>query len=1079
MTKKIHPLEPTFFFTQFLGQKHPLSLGIKLALFGMALPISVFANDTPSDTPTLQRQRASLPMLSNQTARQSRATALPVSTARTLTRQSHGSSHGNGHGVSHRVSHDVPTYPPSNFQSSSFQSPSTPIVTETQGTPTHRTQTVALSTANSPENSTARPNTVSTEPTRSLPRTQPAPPSQGSNQELTAAKKAAPLFWVKADAQTQPTAQNNAQRTTQNTAQTRLQPTQRTQTIQRSSDDVRIDSLTHANQSSSLDRLKAFYRPNPKQDSQLAEPAIRPLATLIQEKTAQSNPEPSLKPSSEPSQALPYDPSRLATTPKNLWATAPVVSAASCQGSWAYPAAPTPYHLPNGASYAAANYGYFNNKDYAELSGNVLLQQNDRQVRADKLTFNPLTGHSQAFGNVIFGHTAPTPAQSGLGVGDLMGIAGALTYNTQNSTASVRDVAFASTSLHAHGYAQSLNRPNDTQYHLENVLFSTCPPAQRLWHLDAKDIKIDTETGRGIATNSTLKIKDTPILYLPYFNFPIDNRRSSGFLVPSLGINSSDGLQISTPYYFNLAPNYDATLTPTLYSNRNPRLSGEFRYLTHYGAGKIDAAYLPNDQKYHRRDRSHLFFDHNWQPMANVPLDVFATYRYVSDSSYLSDFDSLGLENNPLNLPRRIGANYQGENLQARLHAETFQTLEGTDHQGNPILDKDRPYARLPELSVNYRIPQTLAPNLQLFGTSHNAYFKKSINDNSAPEKSGVRLYNQLSAAYPVFRSWGYATPKVSLSHLHVSYDEDSLAGQNLSREDGSYSVFSPSFHLDTGLFFEKPNAPFNWQTGGHQLLSPRLKYSYAPKKDQSQLPNFETTYRSISYDQLFSDSWFLGYDRVSDLHAVTPALNYRYVDGMGNTRIDASIGEQYYLRPMQASLGNDRLIQSDRSGIAWQAALSPARHLWVDVSGSFAENYRPNSFVGAVRYEPYANMFFNVGVIERKRDDNLGQLPLSAYTASAIFPINEKWQLITATQYDRKYGGFMDTLFGVGYEDCCIGVSVYGRQYRNDLNPDDVNRAVMAEVKLSGLTGNGKLSRLLQEKIFGYTPLPTWQRAY
>ena len=153
-------------------------------------------------------------------------------------------------------------------------------------------------------------------------------------------------------------------------------------------------------------------------------------------------------------------------------------------------------------------------------------------------------------------------------------------------------------------------------------------------------------------------------------------------------------------------------------------------------------------------------------------------------------------------------------------------------------------------------------------------------------------MYNQLSASYPMIKPWGYITPKFSLIHLYASYDEDSLAGQNLSKKAGTYSVFAPQVSLDTGLFFEKSGSPFNLfdELGGYQTISPRLKYIYTPYKNQKSIPNFDTTISQISYNQLLADSWFLGYDRIQDLHAVTPALNYRYVDKHGRIRFDGCL---------------------------------------------------------------------------------------------------------------------------------------------------------------------------------------------
>lgn len=771
----------------------------------------------------------------------------------------------------------------------------------------------------------------------------------------------------------------------------------------------------------------------------------------------------------------------------------------SCQGNWHYPYAT---QHTDGLT-ASANYGYYNAKNFAELSGNVVINQDRHQIRANKLTLNPLTGQSHATGNVAFGSHKDGDDVSGdiklskLPKSDLMGLAERLEYNSKTGHAHAYDVAFASRSLHAHGYAKSLHHQDDTSYQLEDVIFSTCPPANRLWHIQADNITLDKETGRGTTTHTTLNIKNVPVFYLPYFNFPIDDRRTSGFLTPNLGLNSKDGLQLSTPYYLNLASHYDATLTPTIYTNRNPRLSAEFRYLTRqFGEGKIDGAYLPSDKQYNQKNRQHVFFDHTWQPFANKDLTVLATYRYVSDSSYLSDFDKLGIGNNPLNLPRRLKAEYKTDNITFNARAETFQKLLGTDHLGNPILDKDRPYTRLPQLSLQYRLPTTAlqkqldnstinkhlswldSEQLSLSGVHDLAYFKKSIQDGSAIEKSGVRLYSQLSGSYPFMNTWGYITPTAKLTHLFTAYDETSTLSHNLDKKNNHFNVLLPSFGLDMGIFLEKQGTPFgladktsNKKSTGRQLLSPRLKYLYTPYKNQANIPNFDTTQASISYEQLLSDNWFLGYDRISDLHAITPALNYRYIDTQGKTRLDAGVAKQFYLNSSKVGLEDDIPTAIRHSELAWQLNTYPSEHLWINLAGTVNQN-TPSSLIGMINYTPYANMQFGFGVIERKTNTALRQLPLSAYTASAIYPLSPKWQLLATTQYDANSRKFMDTLVGLNYEDCCIGVSVYGRQQRNALTPTEKpDHTIMAELRLNGLATSQKFARLLKERMIGYTP--------
>ena len=793
-------------------------------------------------------------------------------------------------------------------------------------------------------------------------------------------------------------------------------------------------------------------------------------------------------------------------------------SAQRCEGQWVYPQSNPNYQravdetnaatgqptrdlngLPNNQAplFSESDYGYYDNVDYAELSGNVIINQGTQHIEAEKVVLDLNRGVAAAEGKVMFtnqaiGNQAPrnntsNNAQNNFqnnikeqaSKGGLIGVADSLAYNTETGQSTANDVAFASVPLQAHGYAKRLNKPNDSQYELDEVMFSTCPPTNRKWQFDAKSIDLDTDTGRGEAYNTTFRIADVPVFYLPYFNFPIDSRRSSGFLLPSASIGSESGVELDVPYYFNLAPNYDATLNTHIYTDRNPMLSGEFRYLTeNYGEGIFNGSYLPNDKEYNDEDRTSFFYDHYWTSKDIPRLSGDAKYSYVSDADYLNDFDTLGLSDSTINLPRRARVNYYNDYVDGELKVETFQTLDAFTDSGQPLQDKDKPYSRLPQLKLNYRLPWV--ENFDITGVSDSAYFKKSIDDGSENEKSGARVYNKLSAAYPIESSWGYVRPKLSLQHLYTSYDEDSLEDNQLSDEDGSQSVFVPQASIDAGLNFYQAGSPFGAfddTMGGYRLLSPRLKYTYSPYKDQNELPNFNTRIASINYEQLFSDSWFLGHDRLQDLHSLTPGINYRYIDATGVTRFDGSIAEQFYLDNGRVTLDDQQpVFTSSSSGMVWDTSTQPYNNFWVDVSGAFTNSYDLNYITTELRYQPSENSLFNVGYVKRQRDENTNQLPLSAFTASAVFPINSSWRVLAQGQYDYNRNKMLDSLVGVDYEDCCFGFAVYGRRYYNDLNVrDKPTQAIMAEIRLNGLgSGSSRLTRLLSDKVLGFEPVQT-----
>lgn len=866
------------------------------------------------------------------------------------------------------------------------------------------------------------------------------------------------------------TTDKNATTTTEDVTASENRSTIATPEIQPNSAKTRPSFTPNPKQQKSMERLKQYYQPKPK---------------AMLDNTATST--------------------ALNTQPM-------------CVGTWVYPtnkyqqqqaleaSRPENLNKPNTEfpTYAEADYGYYDNANYAELSGNVLVNQGRQQISADKVVVNLQDGVAMAQGNVSIvdasevasdsqnngaNNSAETLAKNNdksksatkTGVkGGLITMADEIAYQTSNSKATAKDVAFASVPLQAHGYAKQLNKVDDSHYEVQDVMFTTCPPDKPMWQINAKNVDINNDTGRGEAYNATLKIKDKPVFYLPYFNFPIDDRRTSGVLLPRGGFTSDGGLQVQVPYYFNLAPNYDATLTTTLFTDKNPMATGEFRYLTRdYGKGEITGSYLPSDKQYHNQDRSSLFFNHRWQSPKYPTLSVDAVYQHVSDSAYFDDFDTLGISGSPLNLSQRLQATYYDDNFTALAKVEQFQTLDDNLSDDKTVLDKDKPYKRLPQLSLNYKLPWITQFNVT--GTSDFAYFKRPIHDGSDVEKSGGRLYNRINASYPIERAWGYINPTLSLQHLYTQFDEESTLANHLDDNNKSRSIFVPQFSVDMALNLFKAGSPLDGFTskykdlGGYQIIQPRLKYVYAPYKDQSDVPNFTTRLASLNYPQLFEDSWFLGYDRLADSHFVTPAVNYRYIDGKGLTRMDASIGQQFYLNDIRVHLDNtNKPLKLNSSGTVVQVSTQPKENLWADFDGAVTDGGDLGYYNLQMRYQPNTRSLYNLGFI--KRNDNLvGQKELSAITASAIFPINDNWRFLGAMQYDQKRSRYSDVLVGLDYESCCYGLAIYGRSYYNDLNnKDKPTRAIMAELSLSGIANkrDGRLASMVNDRVLGFNNL-------
>lgn len=727
-----------------------------------------------------------------------------------------------------------------------------------------------------------------------------------------------------------------------------------------------------------------------------------------------------------------------------------------CQGTWITPIGSDSKAVDpaQATSVITADYAHYNPNGDSELEGNVLIEQPGRRVSADKVSIDKTQTFAKAEGNVQL-------AQNGL-----ITQSDAVDYNLKTQTGDLNNSLYIVEQQHAHGRADKIARTSADVIELENASYSTCPPSQKpTWNIKAKKIELNQATGRGVTKGTKLYVKEVPVFAIPYFNFPIDDRRTTGVLSPSFGYTNDGGLQVGVPVYLNLAPNYDATLTPRYLGGRGAMLDSEFRYMTeNFGQGKIWGGYLPSDNQYSNQDRKDFHFLHAWN--INRYLSSNFEYNYASDKDYFADLNNNPDSSTALNLRRAAELRYKNQipGLKALLKVEEFQTLDPD------VKDEDKPYARLPQLLVNYVTgnPQ----GLQFELNNDTAYFSKPINDNStALETSGTRIYNDFSVRYNYRTPWAFAVPEVSLRSINTFFDKASRLDRGIEAASLDKSVVVPQFTLDSGLTFERE---------GHflQTLSPRLFYAYAPFKNQTDYPNFDTIAASVNYDQLFNASRFYGHDRLDDNNFASMGLSYSLFDGIGLERLRASVGQSFYFQDRRVLLNvNDRVGTNSNSGpiVSLSSQLSDnitisANNAWLP-SGSTAQNDVQIYYI-----QPTGSLY-NLGYFYRK-DLAEQQQAYNQVVASFIQPVKDNWRILGHMQYDLKNNTSREYLLGVNYEACCWAISVYGRSYYNDLdNPNDPNvnvkRSIMAEITLKGLGGfNNKMSSILENRVYGFNKI-------
>ncbi|MCU4629361.1 LPS export ABC transporter periplasmic protein LptC [Acinetobacter variabilis] len=747
------------------------------------------------------------------------------------------------------------------------------------------------------------------------------------------------------------------------------------------------------------------------------------------------------------------------------------LSSAYCEGAWVTPIAPdAPTIDPEQAtSTITADYGHYNPAGDSYLEGNVVIDQEGRQIRAERVTIDQTQTYAKAEGQVQ------------LAQGGLISQSDDINYNLKTQQGDLNNSFFIAEEQDAHGRAEKIAKTSDDTLELENATYSTCPPEQKpTWKIQADQIKLNQETGRGETRNTKLYVKDVPVLAVPYFNFPIDDRRTTGILTPTFGFTNDGGLELGVPVYLNLAPQYDATITPRYISDRGAMLDGEFRYLTeNYGEGRIWGGYLPSDESYGNKDRKDLHFLHNWQ--INDQFSTNLEYNYASDKDFFADLDNNPDSKTDLNLRRAWEVNYKNgiPGLKAQFKVEDFQTLDPA------VLDEDRPYARLPQLLVNYKTGNPLG--LQYEFNNDTAYFQKDIRntenidtgDEAIYQPSGTRIYNDFSVRYNHFTPWSFFIPQATLRNINTFYDQDTIDRINNNQTSSSsenHSIVVPQFTLDTGLIFEKDGRYL-------QTLTPRLFYAYSPYENQRNQPNFDSVVASINYDQLFSARRFYGNDRLEDNNFASLGLSYSLFNEEGLERLRASVGQSFFFEDRRVTLDReaDEFDRESHTGPVIQLRSQLNKNVHVNLNSSWMSNGSNAQRDVQVYYTGDQGNLYNLGYFYRKDIPNR-QESYDQVVGSFIQPIANNWRLVGHAQFDLDNSVAREYLLGVNYESCCWGVSVYGRSYYNDL--DDINdpdvkakRAVMAEVTLKGLGGlSNKLTSLLENRILGFNNInQTW----
>ena len=679
----------------------------------------------------------------------------------------------------------------------------------------------------------------------------------------------------------------------------------------------------------------------------------------------------------------------------------------------------------------------------SRFSGNVTVGQDSRRLRSDEIVYDESEEVIDAGGNVMFWDEGVFVASEGAraNVGDDI-----VTFTHATS--------FMLESEHGHGDAAEIRAFGNKRLTATDATYTTCDPGKPDWRITAREVDLDRDGDVGIARDTWLEFKGRRVFHLPWISFPLSDRRKSGFLTPTFGTSGSGGVEFAVPYYFNLAPNRDATVTARAMSARGMQAQGEFRFLSRrFGSGRLTAEHLPHDPKF-GGDRTSLSFAHNHRWTDRWSTDT--RFEWLSDGEYLEDFGASLSRSSRTHLPRTFDANYRGDGWDALVRFQDFMILDRT------VQRKNRPYARLPRITAGTNRPErNRAPNFGLKGEI--TYF----DDDS--RTTGTRLDLQPSLTWPYRSAEAFVTPKAA---LHAT-------GYRLNRQaadaglDDAPSRVVPSFSIDSGLFLERPltiaGAPFV------QTIEPRLFYLLVPHERQDDLPLFDTAVRTFSFAQLFRENRYAGRDRIGDANQVTVALTSRLLDDRRVERASASIGQIRYLRDLRVSLDDEKPETGRTSDLVAELEVRPTRAWRLRTGLQYdADANRTERNVLKARYQPDPRSVVNVGYrLVRKLDaaDAIEQADLSF-----AWPIGANWRTVGRWLYalNAHTNRTLEAFFGVEYQSCCWGFRFVARRFRTgdarDDVGDDYSNGVYLQLELKGLTATGNTAEaFLTHSIPGY----------
>ena len=682
----------------------------------------------------------------------------------------------------------------------------------------------------------------------------------------------------------------------------------------------------------------------------------------------------------------------------------------------------------------------------ANATGDVIVERDDQVINAEQIQYDEAT------------HKAISPQAFKLrnSIANIVGDSLDYDLSTEQGKAERVRFEYDGSSLDDYhrisrfqGTAQNMQMFGKNYYRLNNVAVNTCDAGDDSWYIEASELDADREKNIGVARNARLVFKGVPILYSPWFDFPLNGGRKSGFLSPTFG-GGTEGFEAAIPYYFNLAPNYDATLTPHYYSRRGVAWGGDARYLFENFSGKLSGEWLPND-RLAKKDRRVTHFQHNHNLSGSLKMGV--DYHQAADNNHYRDLGGRLDSAENVNLNRQVWLSHNGRLLggamNSTLNVQRYQTLQDEHHT---LIE---PYRLLPQLSTQWTNNINRA-KVSVFGQL-TRFEHRTLQE-------GTREVLYPSVRFDFSNQWGFIRPKMGVHATAYQLD----AYQNIAKH--STTRVLPIFSVDSGITLERQGKKLT------QTLEPRLFYTYIPTREQNHLPNFDSSENTFTYEQLFRENRFSGNDRINAANQISTAIATRfYENNTGKERFAAGLGQRFYLKHDDVDLsGSIKFRQENRSDFVAFLGGHITDKWYIQGNWHYNEKQRTSeSYSTAVLYrhadDKRLSLRFgfdrnSVWYSGDERDE------LKYIDAGIQWPIYKGLSVIARQNYSLTHNKALDSLAGFQYNaKCgCWNVKAVAQRYVTDY--DKTKNAFFLQLQFRGLGGLGSSAdEELRRAIPGY----------